>query len=63
VYACCLSKNTGISFAWMKLAWFDDKIYYEADAMEVYKCVMQSFRKVSRRVQIAINKTLKKPRI
>lgn len=63
VYACCLSKSTGISFARMKLAWFDDKVYYEADAMEVYKRVMQSFRKVPRRTQIAINKTLQKPRI
>jgi len=63
VYACCLSKSTGISFARMKLAWFDELIYYEADAMEVYKVVIQSFRKVSRRVQIAINKTLLKPRI
>ncbi len=63
IYACCLSKSTGISFARIKLAWFDDKIYYEADTMEVYKIVMQSFRKTSRKMQIAINKSLSMPRI
>ncbi len=43
MYACCLSKSTGIHFSKMKLAWFDDTIYYEVDAMEVYKIVMKRF--------------------
>ena len=62
VYACCLSKSTGIHFVRMKLAWFDNENYYEVDAMDVYKTVMESFkisnRKVSKKMQIYINKTL-----
>jgi len=58
VYACCLSKSTGIPFHRIKLAWFDDKVYYEAGAMEVYRVVMKSFKKVSRKMQIFIGKSL-----
>jgi transposase-like protein len=44
IYACCISKSTGIHFNNMKLAWFDDKNYFETDAMEIYKFVMKNFR-------------------
>lgn len=58
VYACCISKSTRISFSRIKLAWFDDKIYYEADAMEVYRVVMKSFKKTSKGMRIFIDKNL-----
>ena len=45
VYACCLSRLTGIHFAKIKLAWFDEKDYFETDTMDVYKNVMKSFTK------------------
>lgn len=44
VYACCLSKAVRIPFSRMKLAWFDEKVYFEADAMNVYRTVMQKFK-------------------
>ncbi|MBP7464505.1 MAG: hypothetical protein KA793_09235 [Bacteroidales bacterium] len=44
-YACCLSKATGVSFKQMKLAWFDEKVYYEVDTMDVYINVMSIFKK------------------
>lgn len=43
VYACCLSKVTGIPFANIKLAWFDENVYYETGTMDVYKEVMKNF--------------------
>ena len=45
VYACCLSRLTGIHFAKIKLAWFDEKDYFETDTMHVYKNVMKTFTK------------------
>jgi transposase-like protein len=45
VYACCLSRLTGIHFAKIKLAWFDDKDYFETNTMDVYKNVMKTFTK------------------
>ncbi|HBX53786.1 MAG: hypothetical protein A2275_07280 [Bacteroidetes bacterium RIFOXYA12_FULL_35_11] len=47
VYACCLSKATGIPFTNIKLAWFDENVYYETGAMDVYKEVMKSLKKDS----------------
>jgi len=44
VYACCLSKATKIPFTKIKLAWFDENVYYETGAMDVYKEVMKSFK-------------------
>jgi transposase-like protein len=44
VYACCLSRLTGIHFAKIKLAWFDDKDYFETDTMDVYKNVKKTFK-------------------
>lgn len=44
VYACSLSKRTGIHFAKMKLAWFDENNYFETNAMEVYKYLMKNFK-------------------
>lgn len=44
VYDCCLSKSTDIHFSKIKLAWFDEYYYFEADAMEVYKLVMKKFK-------------------
>jgi len=43
VYACCLSKATNIPFTKIKLAWFDENVYYETGAMDVYKEVMKNF--------------------
>lgn len=45
VYACCLSKATGVEFKNMRLAWFDENMYYETTAMDVYKEVMKTFKK------------------
>ena len=44
VYACCLSKASGIPFTNIKLAWFDENLYYETGAMDVYKEVMKSMK-------------------
>ncbi len=44
VYACCLSKSTGIHFAKMNLAWFDENNYFETNAMEVYKYLMKNIK-------------------
>ncbi len=43
-YACCLSKAVKIPFSKIKIAWFDEKLYFEADAMDVYRLVMQKFK-------------------
>lgn len=45
IYACCLSRLTGIHFAKIKLAWFDEHDYFETDTMNVYKNVMKTFKK------------------
>lgn len=45
VYACCLSRLTGLHFAKIKLAWFDENDYFETDTMNVYKNVMKTFTK------------------
>ena len=42
IYACCLSKASGIPFKRIELAWFDENVYYETGAMQVYKFLMQS---------------------
>jgi len=42
IYACCLSKATGIPFKKIELAWFDENVYYETGAMQVYKYLMQN---------------------
>lgn len=44
IYACCLSKATGIPFSKIKIAWFDETVYYETGAMDVYKEVMKRFK-------------------
>nr|WP_253916436.1 PD-(D/E)XK nuclease family protein [Lentimicrobium sp. S6] len=44
VYACCLSKSTRIHFSNIILAWFDENLYYETNAMQVYKYVMSNFK-------------------
>lgn len=44
VYACCLSKATGVPFVNIKLAWFDENVYYETGAMDVYKVVMKNIK-------------------
>ncbi|MDD2634101.1 MAG: hypothetical protein PHW82_01220 [Bacteroidales bacterium] len=44
IYACCLSKATGIPFSKIELAWFDENIYYETGAMKVYKYLMQNYK-------------------
>lgn len=44
VYACCLSKSSNIHFSKMILAWFDEKNYFETDAIEVYRFVMKNFK-------------------
>jgi len=43
VYACCLSRATGIHFPKMRPAWFDELNYFEVDAMDVYKRVAEMF--------------------
>jgi len=45
IYACCLSRLTGVHFAKIKLAWFDEHDYFETDTMNVYKNVMKTFKK------------------
>jgi transposase-like protein len=45
VYACCLSRLSGVHFAKIKLAWFDENDYFETDAMDLYKNVMKTFKK------------------
>ena len=42
VYACCLSKATGIPFSKIELAWFDENVYYETGAMKVYKYLIRN---------------------
>jgi transposase-like protein len=43
VYACCLSRLTGLHFSRIKLAWFDENDYFEVETMDVYKKVMKIF--------------------
>ncbi|MBN2894014.1 MAG: helix-turn-helix domain-containing protein [Bacteroidales bacterium] len=45
IYACCLSRLTGLHFAKIKLAWFDEFDYFETNTMDVYKNVMKTFKK------------------
>jgi|SRR5690554_989054 len=45
VYACCLSRLTGVHFAKIKLGWFDEFDYFETATMDVYKNVMKTFKK------------------
>lgn len=40
LYACGLKYVTGIPFKKMRLAWFDEKVYYECDAEDVYNNCM-----------------------
>jgi len=41
IYACALSKITGINFFHIILGWFDENNYYECYTMDVYKEVMK----------------------
>ena len=47
IYACCLSKITAIPFSKIRLAWFDENVYYETGAMDVYKELMKNFKNVT----------------
>ncbi|MGM0650558.1 MAG: hypothetical protein ACQES1_08650 [Bacteroidota bacterium] len=44
IYAACLSHATGVHFKNMRLAWFDENIYYETGAIEVYKYLVNRYQ-------------------